>query len=203
MKLKARIGAPVSVVKVGLLSIPGRGPILPMKRRSFSGVRRLAAAFLRELARASGVALTPQGGVSTMGKQENARQLTGATKRQPAAAGRTPLAQAARPRRTAPCVCGLARFLHRYPEQPPRHSAFFKFLNLKNLVSFSQTLNFAAIEEMDDESPPDGCFFPICPTLRNRPLGNGRVGCRDDADGFCALISARPQPAIGNCRFQF
>ena len=52
-----------------------------------------------------------------------------------------------------PCVDGLARFLHCYPEEPPRHSSFFKFLNLKNLVSFSQMLNFAAIEEMDDESP--------------------------------------------------
>jgi hypothetical protein len=51
MKLKARIGAPVSVVKVGLLSVPARGRIPPMKRPSFSGVRRLAAAFLRELAR--------------------------------------------------------------------------------------------------------------------------------------------------------
>ena len=49
--------------------------------------------------------------------------------------------------------CGSARFLHCYPEEPSRHSSFFKFLNLENLISFSQMLNFAAIEEMDDESP--------------------------------------------------
>jgi hypothetical protein len=51
MKLKARIGPPVSVFKIALLSVPALARIPPMKRPSVSGVRRLAAAFLRELAR--------------------------------------------------------------------------------------------------------------------------------------------------------
>ena len=71
-----------------------------------------------------------------MGKRENADLKVGATKRQQAAALQSRLP-----------------FLHCYPEEPPRHSSFFKFLNLENLVSLSQMLNFAAIEEMHDESP--------------------------------------------------
>jgi len=51
MKLKARIGPPVSVAKVALLSVSACWRIPSIKRPSFSGVRRLAAAFLRELAR--------------------------------------------------------------------------------------------------------------------------------------------------------
>jgi len=43
MKLKARMGASVSVVKVALLSVPAWWRILPMKRPSFSGVRPAAA----------------------------------------------------------------------------------------------------------------------------------------------------------------